>query len=58
MIDTEALRNDLMDEGLGAYFGGGFGGGLMEALEVEDLGEKELIQSAHRQGVDLTQYER
>ena len=58
MIDTEALRSNLMDEGLGAHFGGGFGGGLVEALEVENLGADELIRYAQQQGVDLTQYER
>ena len=31
-IDTERLREDLRNENLGVYWGGGFGGALVEAF--------------------------
>lgn len=35
IIDIERLRDDLRDDDLGAYFGGGFGGALMEAFDID-----------------------
>ena len=34
-IDVERLRDDLCNEGLGAYFRGGFGGVLMGAFDMD-----------------------
>ena len=57
IIDIARLRQDLEDECYGAFFGGGFGGALMESFEIEDASPEELIQIARRNNVDLEQYE-
>jgi len=56
IIDIERLRDDLRDEDLGAYFGGGFGGALMEAFDVDRATPEELVQIAQERGIDLRRY--
>ena len=56
-IDIEKLRNDLKNEVMGAFFGGGFGGALIEAGDVERAYSDELIEMATRQGLDLRNYQ-
>lgn len=55
-IDTQRLREDLRNEVLGAYFGGGFGGALMEAFDKDNATLEELIRIAQDRGVDLRRY--
>ena len=55
-IDIERLREDLRSEDFGAYFGGGFGGALMEAFDIESATPEELVQIAQDNGVDLRRY--
>lgn len=55
-IDIESLREDLRSEDLGAYFGGGFGGALMEAYDIENATPEELVKIAQDRGVDLRRY--
>lgn len=55
-IDTLRLREDLRNEVLGAYFGGGFGGALMEVIDIDSATPEELIQIAQDRGVDLRKY--
>ena len=55
-IDTQRLREDLRNEVLGAYFGGGFGGALMEAFDIDNATLEELIRIAQDRGVDLRRY--
>ena len=55
-IDTLRLREDLRNEDLGAYFGGGFGGALMEVIDIDSATPEELIQIAQDRGVDLRRY--
>ena len=55
-IDVERLRRDLADDCYGAFFGGGFGGALMEAFDIERLSPEELIRFAQQQGIDLSKY--
>ena len=55
-IDIELLREDLRSEDLGAYFGGGFGGALMEAYDIENATPEELVKIAQDRGVDLRRY--
>lgn len=57
IIDVDKLRDDMLQEDLGAFFGGGFGGALMEAIDVERASDEELIEMAQRQGIDLSRYE-
>jgi len=55
-IDIERLREDLRSDVLGAYFGGGFGGALMEAFDIDNATPEELLQMAQDNGVDLRRY--
>lgn len=55
-IDTERLRRDLEAECMGAFFGGGFGGAMAEASDIQRAGEAELLSIAQRMGVDISDY--
>ena len=55
-IDIERLREDLRSDDLGAYFGGGFGGALMEAFDIDNATPEELLQMAQERGFDLRNY--
>lgn len=55
-IDIQRLREDLRSEDLGAYLGGGFGGALMEAFDIDSATPEELVQFAQDRGVDLQEY--
>ena len=55
-IDIERLREDLRSDVLGAYFGGGFGGALMEAFDIDNATPEELLQMAQDNGVELRRY--
>lgn len=55
-IDIRRLREDLCSEDLGAYFGGGFGGALMEAFDIDNATPEELVRIAQDKGVDLQNY--
>lgn len=55
-IDIDRLREDMKAECLGAYFGGGFGGALMEAIDIESAEPEELVEIAMSQGIDLRDY--
>ena len=55
-IDVERLRDDMESESLGAFFGGGFGGALMEASDIRSASDDEVIEMARRQGIDLDAY--
>ena len=55
-IDVDRLRNDLRNEDLGACFGGGFGGALMEAFDIDNATPQELVRFAQEKSVDLRMY--
>ena len=57
IIDVDKLRDDMLQEDLGAFFGGGFGGALVEAVDIERASDEELVEMAQRQGIDLSKYE-
>ena len=57
IIDVEALRQDLLTEDYGAFFGGGFGGALMESFDIQNASAEELIRIAQRKGINLSKYE-
>jgi len=57
MIDVDKLREDMRNEGLAGFFGGGFGGALIEAIDIERASDEELVDMALRQGIDLRKYE-
>lgn len=56
IIDIEALRNDLKEESMAAYFAGGFGAALIEASDIERMSPEELVRYAQKQGYDLNDY--
>ena len=55
-IDIRKLREDLRNDSLGAFFGGGFGGALFEARDIDKASDEELIQIAINKGIDLSKY--
>ena len=57
VIDVEALREDLKQDRYGAFFGGGFGGALMESFDIDKASPQELVEIARRKGIDLRKYE-
>ena len=57
IIDVDALREDLKTDSMGAFFGGGFGGALVEAMDIDRASPEELVEIALRNGVDLSKYE-
>lgn len=56
-IDVDKLRQDMRKESFGAYFGGGFGGALMEVADVERASPQKLIGMAKNKGINLREYE-
>ena len=55
-LDIDRLRCDMKNESLGAYFGGGFGGALMESFDVDKATPEKLVEMAQRQGSHLENY--
>jgi len=56
-IDVDKLRKDMHDECMGAFFGGGFGGALMEASDIECASDAEIVEMAKREGINLRKYQ-
>ena len=57
IIDVDALRNDLTKDGYGAYFGGGFGEALIEAADISQASDEDVVRIALEKGTDLGRYE-
>ena len=55
-IDVEALRRDLLADSYGAFYGGGFGGAMMDSFEIERATPQQLADIAQRKGIDVRQY--
>ena len=56
MIDFERLRRDLADDRYAGAFAG-MPAMMMEAWEIEDASERELLELAAQGGIDLDDYE-
>lgn len=56
-IDVDALRNDLANDCYGAFFGGGFGGAMIEAADISQASDEEVVRIAQQKGIDLGKYE-
>lgn len=56
MIDSERLRRDLAEDRYSGAFAG-MPAILMEAWEIEDASERELLELACREGIDPEDYE-
>ena len=55
-VDTDQLKNDMENDAIGAFFGGGFGGAFVDASDIRDASDDELIEMAEERGVDLKRY--
>ena len=55
-VNIEKLRKDLKDELYVAYFGGGFGGALVEAFDIDRFSDEEVIRFAMANGIDISKY--
>ena len=56
-IDLDALRDALERECCGAFYGGGFGGAMVQMTEVQNASPEALIALAEEMGLDLRQFE-
>jgi hypothetical protein len=56
-IDVDQLRNDMRDECMGAAFGGGFGGALVEAMDIDRATDEQVVEMAQRKGIDIKNYQ-
>lgn len=56
-VDTDRLRRDLKEALYGAYYGGGFGGAMMQAIDLDSATPQELADLAQEQGINLRRYE-
>ena len=45
------------DDCYGAFFGGGYGGAMIEAFEIEEASDEEVLRIAQEKGYDLGLYE-
>ena len=55
-IDIDSLREDMKQDSYGAFFGGGYGGALMESFDIEKASPKELLEMAQDKGFNLEDY--
>lgn len=56
-IDVDALRHDMKEEAMGAFFVGGFGGAALEASDIDNMSDEEVIEKAKRDGINLRKYQ-
>lgn len=56
IIDIDRLKEDLHEDSYGAYFSGGYGGAIIEAMEIEEDSDEEIIMKAEKNGIDLQDY--
>jgi hypothetical protein len=56
-VDVERLRKDMKNECMGAFYGGRFGGAMMESFDVDRASSERLVEIAKSRGVDLRKYE-
>lgn len=57
-IDIRRLREDMKDECMGAFFGGGIGPAILDYGDIEDANPQKLIEIAQRYGYNLNKYKR
>lgn len=56
-INLNALREALERECCGAFYGGRFGGAMVQATEVKKASSEDLIALAEEMGLDLSRFE-
>ena len=57
IIDIEKLKEDILQEYLGAHFIGGFGSPLIESFNLDKYSPEELIKIAEKLGINIYNYE-
>ena len=57
IIDIEKLRKEMKNDAMGAFFGGGFGGAMIEAFDIESASDEEIVRIAQKKGIDFRKYE-
>lgn len=55
-INIEKLKEDLLNEALGMFFGAGIGAGLIEASQIESASGEELIEIAKEMNINIHKY--
>ncbi len=55
-INVGKLRSDMKNNALGAFYGGGFGGGLSAASEISRASDAQIISRAKSEGINLNHY--
>lgn len=55
-IDIDELRKDMVNAGYGAFYGGGFGGGLMSASDARNASPEKLVEMAMKMGINIENY--
>ena len=55
-VDIERLRQDMLNDCYGAFYGGGYGAALFSSFEIEREGGQELVDQAERMGYNLLDY--
>ena len=55
-INVDALREKLKSECLGAFFGGGFGGALLECCDIARGSTEEVVEYAIRNRINLEKF--
>ena len=54
-LDIDRLRKDLMDKYGTAMFSG-FPAAVMELSRIERMSDREILETAEKQGIDLNKY--
>ena len=57
IIDMDALKQDLKNELLGAFYGGGLGGALIESFQIDKMEDEKIIELALQYGLKLENYQ-
>ena len=57
IIDIDALKQELKNELLGAFYGGGLGGALIESFQIDKMEDEKIIELAFRYGLKLENYQ-
>ena len=55
--NIDRLRRDLKEDLYGAYYGGGSGGAMMQAMDLDSADPQKLVELALEKGIDLRKYE-
>jgi hypothetical protein len=55
-VDIDRLRQDMLNDCYGAFYGGGYGGAMYSSFEIERAGGQELVDLAQRLGYSLLDY--